>query len=60
MTFIIVNAVGIPWSIISIGINNETLLNAFFQLIPWGIGLLAHLYFSSKSIKGMKKEEIFD
>lgn len=60
MTFIIVNVIGIPWLFISMGLNNDTLLSATFQCIPWGIGLFVHYYFSSRSIKGMNKEEIFD
>lgn len=60
MTFIIVNVIGIPWLFISMGLNNDALLSAAFQCIPWGIGLFVHYYFSSRSIKGMNKEEIFD
>ena len=60
MTFIIVNGVGIPWLLISMGADNGTLINVAYQCIPWGIGLAVHYYFSSKSIKGVNKEEIFD
>lgn len=60
MTFIIVNIIGIPWLFISMGLNNSTLLSAAFQCVPWSIGLFLHYYFSSRSIKGMNKKEIFD
>lgn len=60
ITFIIVNVIGIPWLFISMGLNKEILINAAFQCIPWGIGLFVHYYFSSRSIKGINKEEIFD
>ncbi len=59
MTFIIVNGIGIPWMFISIGLKTETLLSASTQFIPWGIGLFVHYYFSSRSMKGMNKEEVF-
>jgi len=59
MTFIIVNCIGIPWMFISIGLKTETLLSASIQFIPWGIGLFVHYYFSSRSMKGMNKEEVF-
>ncbi|MBL4625257.1 MAG: hypothetical protein JKY42_08990 [Flavobacteriales bacterium] len=59
-TFIVVNSVGIPWLFISRGLNTSSLISASLQLFPWAIGLLIHFYFSSKSIKGMDKEEIFD
>ena len=60
MTFIIVNGIGIPWQLISMGIDRGSLINVAYQCVPWGIGLAIHYYFSSKSIKGMNKEEIFD
>jgi len=60
MTFIIVNLIGITWFFVSMGINKATLLNALCQCVPWGIGLLIHYYYSSKTIKGMNKEELFD
>ena len=59
MTFIIVNGIGIPWMFISIGLKTETLLSATIQFISWGIGLFIHYYFSSRSMKGMNKEEVF-
>ena len=59
MTFIIVNGIGIPWMFISIGLKTETLLSASIQFVSWGIGLFVHYYFSSRSLKGMNKEEVF-
>lgn len=59
-TFIIVNCVGIASLFISMGISWKTLLNAVLYLFFWGLGLFVHYFFSSKSIKGFDKKEIFD
>lgn len=60
MTFIIVNIVGIPWLLVAFGTDSSNLINIAYQCVPWGIGLATHYYFSTKSIKGVSKEEIFD
>lgn len=60
MTFIIVNLVGIPWLMVGLGTDSNNLINIAYQCVPWAIGLATHYYFSSKSIKGVSKEEIFD
>ena len=60
MTFIIVNFIGIVSLFIAMGFNMKTLLYSILSLIPWGIGLYANYYSSSKSIKGMDKKDIFD
>jgi len=60
ITFIVVNIIGIPWLFITMGININTMLNVTLQIMPWGLGLLLHYYFSSTSIKGMNKKVLFD
>jgi len=60
MTFVIVNLVGAPWLIVALGTGSNNLINIAYQCGPWAIGLAIHYYFSSKSIKGMNKDEIFD
>jgi len=60
ITFLIVNGVGIPWLLFSAQLNPHTYLNAALQVFPWAVGLFFHFYVSSKSIKGMNKEELFD
>ena len=60
ITFIVVNFVGIISLFIAMGFSFRTLLNAAASLIFWGLGLLVHYYFSSRSIKGINKREIFD
>ena len=60
VTFIIVNLVAIVSLFIAMGINNETLINGTLHIIFWALGLLVHYYYSSRSIKGMDKEELFD
>ena len=59
-TFIIVNIIGISWLFAAMGFNANSLMNAAFQCLPWGLGLLIHYYFSSKSIKGIDKKDLFD
>ena len=59
-TFIIVNIVGIPWLFLVMGFNINSVVNAIFQCIGWGLGLFLHYYLSSKSIKGINKAELFD
>ena len=58
--FMIVNLISVPWLFIVMGVSMDSLMNAGFQLIPWGLGLLIHYFFSSKSIKGISKQELFD
>ena len=60
MTFIIVNGVGIPWFLITMGIDNISMSIIALQCLPWGLGLAIHYYCSSKTIKGISKKEIFD
>ncbi len=60
MTFIIVNSIGLISLFIALGFNKNTLLCAIMSIGFWAIGLLVHFYFSSKSIKGISREEIFD
>lgn len=59
VTFSIVNSVGITFLIIYMGLNFKNVLIISSQLFFWGIGLLVHYYFSSRSIKGMDAGEIF-
>ncbi len=59
ITFIIVNAIGIPALFFAMGLNIETITGAILQSFSWGLGLFVHYYFSSKSLKGMDKEEVF-
>ena len=60
MTFIIVNVIGLISLFIDMGFNKNTLLYAILSIVFWAIGLLVHYYYSSKSIKGMDKENIFE
>ena len=59
-TFIIVNGIGIPWMFVDMGIHHGSIMHAVYQVGPWAIGLFAHYYFSSRSIKGMDKGDIFE
>ena len=60
MTFMIVNAIGLASLFVAMGVNKDTLLYGLLPVSFWGLGLLVHYYFSSKSIKGMDKKNLFD
>ncbi len=60
VTFIIVNSIGIPALFLYMGFNTETVLGASSSSVFWGLGLMVHYYFSSRSIKGLDKKNIFD
>jgi hypothetical protein len=60
ITYIGVNAIGVLWWFMEMGLNADSLLTILLQCLAWGLGLFVHYYFSSNSIKGMKKEEIFE
>ena len=59
MTFIIVNAIGIPSLFIAMGFSFYTLLTGVLHLPFWALGLFVHHYYSSRSIKGMDKKDLF-
>jgi site-specific recombinase len=60
MTFIIVNAVGLISLLIFFGINRDSLISSGIGFFFWAIGLFVHYRLSSKTIKGMDKDKIFD
>ena len=60
ITYVIVNLIGISALFLAMGFNSDTIINASLNLIFWGLGLLVHYYFSTRSIKGIDKNQIFD
>lgn len=60
ITFIIVNCIGIVAFLTLMEVTAETLIASFLSILFWALGLGVHYYFSSKSIKGFDKEDIFD
>ena len=60
ITFVVVNGVGIVSLFSAMGLSWTTFFNAILSIIFWGLGLLVHYFFSTKTIKGLDKDEIFD
>ncbi len=60
VTFVIVNAVGLISLFMAMGSYQISLLSGLMPIFFWLLGLLVHYYFSSRSIKGMDRDRIFD
>ena len=60
VTFVIVNVVGLVSLFIAMGSYPITLLSGLLPTFFWFLGLIIHYYFSSRSIKGMDRDSIFD
>lgn len=59
MTFIIVNSIGLISMFLVMGFHIHTLYYSVFSVFFWAIGLAIHYYFSSRTIKGIDKRDIF-
>jgi hypothetical protein len=60
MTFVIVNSVGIISLLIAMGFSTQNLMTGILSMLFWTLGILVHYYYSSKTLKGIDKEAIFD
>lgn len=63
-TYLIFMAVGILWYTLGYAAPNESIVTLWHTALSWGILLFIHFIFylwrRHKSIKGLKKEEIFE
>jgi hypothetical protein len=57
--YIIVNIINAIWVFGRYGTNRQQVIMVVSQILIWGIFLLAHYYFSRKSLKGYPKKSIF-